>query len=70
MLIIPKLFGEALTDDKIGLWRYRVGNNRMDCNFRIIIALSWCYAWVIAKKFIIERKGKLTQFELIKKTWG
>ena len=27
----PRRFGKALTGDRIGLWRYRVGNYRLVC---------------------------------------
>lgn len=30
----PKSFGKALTGDKIGLWRYRVGDYRIICRIR------------------------------------
>lgn len=40
----PRQYGKALTGDKKGLWRYRVGNYRVICNIKdgqlIILALE------------------------------
>ena len=29
----PRLFGQSLSGNKVGLWRYRVGNYRLICRF-------------------------------------
>ena len=40
----PRLHGKALTGDKKGLWRYRIGDYRLICSIQderlIILALS------------------------------
>ena len=40
----PRLYGKAMTGDKRGLWRYRIGRYRVICQIRdeqlIILALT------------------------------
>lgn len=40
----PRLYGKALHGDKIGLWRYRVGDYRLICNIDddIVTVLVLC----------------------------
>ena len=41
----PRAHGKALTADKTGLWRYRIGNYRLICDIRdnemIVLALTF-----------------------------
>ena len=41
----PRAYGKALTADKTGLWRYRIGNYRLICDIRdnemIVLALTF-----------------------------
>ena len=29
----PRVFGQSLSGNKVGLWRYRIGNYRLICRF-------------------------------------
>lgn len=37
----PRRFGDALTGDKSGLWRYRVGGYRVICRIEEDVLPSW-----------------------------
>ena len=41
----PRAFGKALSGDKAGLWRYRIGNYRLICDIRdnelVVLALAF-----------------------------